>query len=262
MKIIKLSDNFSTMEKPDITLTKEDIVYSKIGAALISAQRVEFVAGQLLELLEEHGQIYGIMTEDFTNSSEKSKKLRKKTLGQIFRFLKLNPKLVIADELDEYARLRNILAHKFFQTHLNTKSDEQMWRVMEFCYAFGRFSNRMEKFFKGFLYFLALRHISTPQFYRDLYAKNEDLKEDIEVLQERKEEVYDSMRDLYDRKDEAREKFLNMDEYARQKEKEIAEMKIRLKQLQKDYEPYKAQDDIAMLVNIFPKLSENLQMAQ
>ena len=38
------------------------------------------------------------------------------------------------------------------------------------------------------------RHISTPQFYRDLYAKNEDLKEDIEVLQERKEEVYDSMR--------------------------------------------------------------------
>lgn len=159
MKLIKLPDNFSTMEKPDIILTKEDIVYSKIGAALISAQRVEFVAGQLLELLEEHGQIYGIMTEDFTNSSEKSKKLRKKTLGQIFRFLKLNPKLVIADELDEYARLRNILAHKFFQTHLNTKSDEQMWRAMEFCYAFGRFSNRMEKFFKGFLYFLALRHV-------------------------------------------------------------------------------------------------------
>lgn len=159
MKFIKLPDNFSTMEKLDIILTKEDIVYSKIGAALISAQRVEFVAGQLLKLLEEHGQIYGITTEDFTSSSEKSKKLRKKTLGQIFRFLKLNPKLVIADELDEYARLRNILAHKFFQTHLNTKSDEQMWRVMEFCYAFGRFSNRMEKFFKGFLYFLALRHV-------------------------------------------------------------------------------------------------------
>ncbi len=54
MKLIKLPDNFSTMEKPDIILTKEDIVYSKIGAALISAQRVEFVAGQLLELLEEH----------------------------------------------------------------------------------------------------------------------------------------------------------------------------------------------------------------
>lgn len=146
------------MKEKVIIFTKEDVVYSKIGAALISAQRVEFIAGQLLELLEEYGQIYGIMTEDFTSSSEKSKKLRKKTLGQIFKFLKLNPKLVIADELDEYARLRNILAHNFFQTHLTTKSDEQMWKVMEFCYTFGRFSNRMEKFFKGFLYFLSLRH--------------------------------------------------------------------------------------------------------
>ena len=147
------------MKESEIIFTKEDVIYSKIGAALISAQRVEFIAGQLLELLEEHGQIYGIMTEDFTSSSEKSKKLRKKTLGQVFRYLKLNPKLVIADELDEYARLRNILAHKFFQTHLNTKSDEQMWRVMRFCYAFGRFSNKMEQFFKGFLYFLSLRHV-------------------------------------------------------------------------------------------------------
>ena len=141
------------MKESEIIFTKEDVIYSKIGAALISAQRVEFIAGQLLELLEEHGQIYGIMTEDFTSSSEKSKKLRKKTLGQVFRYLKLNPKLVIADELDEYARLRNILAHKFFQTHLNTKSDEQMWRVMRFCYAFGRFSNKMEQFLRDFYTF-------------------------------------------------------------------------------------------------------------
>jgi len=106
------------------------------------------------------------------------------------------------------------------------------------------------------------RHISTPQFYRNLYVKNEDLKEDIEVLQERKEEVYDSMRDLYDRKDEAREKFLDMDNYVQQKEKEQADMEIRLLQLKQEYEPYKAQDDINLLVSIFPKLSENLQMAQ
>lgn len=106
------------------------------------------------------------------------------------------------------------------------------------------------------------RHIDTPKHYRDLYVKNEDLKEDIEVLQERKEEVYDSMRDLYDRKDEAREKFLDMDNYVRQKEKERADMEIRLQQLKQDYEPYKAQEDINLLDSIFPKLSENLQMAQ
>lgn len=147
------------MKSNDIEFTKEDVVYLKIGAALVSAQRVEFISGQILELLEEHGEIYGIMTEDFTSNSEKSRKVRKKTLGHIFKLLKLNPTLVISDELDEYARLRNILVHKFFQTHLNTKSDEQMWRVIQFCYAFGRFSNRMEHFFKGFLYFLSLRHV-------------------------------------------------------------------------------------------------------
>lgn len=162
------------MKSNEIEFTKEDVVYSKIGAALVSAQRVEFIAGQILALLEEHGEVYGIMTEDFTSNSEKSKKIRKKTLGQIFKILKLNPKLVIADELDEYARLRNILVHKFFQTHLNTKSDEQMWRVMQFCYSFGRFSNRMEKFFKGFLYFLSLRHV------KDMY----DLPDEIQKMRD------------------------------------------------------------------------------
>lgn len=106
------------------------------------------------------------------------------------------------------------------------------------------------------------RHISTPQYYRDLFAKNEDLKEEIEVLQERKEEVNEKIWDMYDRKDEAREKFLDMDNYVRQKEKELAETKARFEQLQKKHEPYKAQEDINLLVSIFPKLSENLQMAQ
>lgn len=158
------------MKSNEIEFTKDDVVYSKIGAALVSAQKVEFIAGQILELLEEHGEVYGIMTEDFTSNSVKSKKIRKKTLGHIFKLLKLNPKLIIADELEEYARLRNILVHKFLQTHLSTKSDEQMWRVIQFCYAFGRFSNRMEKFFGGFLYFLALRHV------KDMYQLPEEIQ--------------------------------------------------------------------------------------
>lgn len=141
-----------------LEFTKEDFVYSKIGAALVSAQRVESIAGNLLELLENHGQDFMIITEDFLSSSEKSKKARKKTLGQIFTFLKLNPKLVLADELDEYARLRNILVHKSYKIFLSTKSDEQMLRTVNFCYSFGRFSNRVEKFFEGFLYFLALHY--------------------------------------------------------------------------------------------------------
>lgn len=98
------------------------------------------------------------------------------------------------------------------------------------------------------------RHITTPQYYRDLYVKNEDLKEDIECLQEQKQEVYDSVRDLYDRKDEAREKFLNMDDYVRQKEKEAATMEVRLQQLQQEYEPYKAQEDLNAINKYFPMM--------
>ncbi|MDR3129703.1 MAG: plasmid recombination protein [Tannerellaceae bacterium] len=106
------------------------------------------------------------------------------------------------------------------------------------------------------------RHISTPQYYRDLYAKNEDLKEDIEQLQDQKQEVYDSVRDLYDRKDEARDKFLDMHDYVRNKEKEISGIESRLQQLKQEYEPYKAQEDINLLFSVFPQLNERLRIAQ
>ena len=106
------------------------------------------------------------------------------------------------------------------------------------------------------------RHISTPQYYRDLHAQNEELKDVIEYLQDQKQEVYDSVRDLYDRKDEAREKFLNMHEYTQQKETEISDLETRIEQLKQDYEPYKAQDDMNLLCSLFPQLTENLRMAQ
>lgn len=94
------------------------------------------------------------------------------------------------------------------------------------------------------------RHISTPQYYRDLYAQNEELKENIGYLQEEKQEVYEKVQDLFDRKDEAREKFLNMHDYTQNKEKEIIEMESRLQQLKRDYEPYKAQEEVnAILVH-------------
>lgn len=56
------------------------------------------------------------------------------------------------------------------------------------------------------------QHISTLQYYRELFAQNENLKEHIEYLQE----VYEKVRDMYDRKDKVREKFLNMHEYMQQ----------------------------------------------
>ena len=44
----------------------EAYVYARIGMALVSVQRVEFVTGQLLELLAEFDKdIYGVTTSDF-----------------------------------------------------------------------------------------------------------------------------------------------------------------------------------------------------
>lgn len=106
------------------------------------------------------------------------------------------------------------------------------------------------------------RHISTPQFYRELFAQNEDLKESIGYLEEEKQEVYEKVRNMYDRKDEAREKFLNMDNYVRQKGKELEVTETRLQQLQQEYEPYKAQEDLNMFLDIFPQVAESLRMMQ
>ena len=88
------------------------------------------------------------------------------------------------------------------------------------------------------------------------------MKENIEYLQEEKQEVYEKVRDMYDRKDEAREKFLNMHEYTQQKEMEISDLETRIEQLKQDYEPYKAQGDINLLFSVFPHLSERLRIAQ
>ncbi|MDR1505022.1 MAG: plasmid recombination protein [Prevotella sp.] len=92
--------------------------------------------------------------------------------------------------------------------------------------------------------------------------KESELKEKIAYLEDEKQEVYEKVRDMYDRKDEVREKFLNMHEYTRQKEQEATAVEARLEQLKQNYEPYKAQEDINLLFEVFPQLNERLRIAQ
>ena len=133
-----------------------DFVYSRIGMALVSAQRVEFITGKLLEYLVEFDHsFYGLTTSEFIELSSKSK--GNKTLGQIFKLLKLNPKLVIEDELNSYLQKRNLLAHNFWATYLNSQSKGK--EAINFCYDFGRQSTKLESFFKGLTYLLALRFV-------------------------------------------------------------------------------------------------------
>jgi hypothetical protein len=146
----------------NVTAADEDYVYSKIGMALISAQRVEFITGKLLEVLTEFDKtVYGITTSEFLEHSSKSKNAVK-TLGTVFRLLKLNPKLVIENELNDYLKARNLFIHKFWETYLTDKSVEQATKAGVFCYYFSQFSDRVTSFFKGFIFSLALRHLKDP----------------------------------------------------------------------------------------------------
>jgi hypothetical protein len=106
------------------------------------------------------------------------------------------------------------------------------------------------------------RHISTQQYYRDLVVKSEDLKEDVEMLQEQKEEVNDKIRDLYDRKDEAREKFLNMHEHLQEKNKELSVVESKLEQVKHELDPNNVRADFNLMHELFPKLDELLKQAK
>ncbi|EQB90579.1 hypothetical protein [Elizabethkingia anophelis] len=134
---------------------RKDFVFSRIGMALVSVQRVEFITGKLLEYLVE----YDCITSDITSSEflEKAAKSKsgKRTLGNIFNLLKLNTELVIEEELDDYLKKRNILAHSFWSIYLQSDSDGKA--AVEFCYDLGKNSEKIESFFKGFVYFLALK---------------------------------------------------------------------------------------------------------
>lgn len=137
----------------------KQVVFAAIGKALISAQRVEFISKSILEVLSEFDEnIYVLTSEEFLSTSKKAKKAAQ-TLGSVFKLLKLNPKLVIEDDLEKYRVMRNTFVHDFWRKYLDSISEEQAKRAIDFCYEFGRFSQRMESFFRGMVYFMALRHV-------------------------------------------------------------------------------------------------------
>jgi hypothetical protein len=150
---------------------EEDLVYSRIGMALISTQRVEFITGQLIEVLQNFDRgNYQITSAEFLEQTAKSKKTIK-TLGTIFKLLKLNPTFVIEEELDSYLKKRNLFVHSFWITHMRTKSPKDVKKILDFCYDFGKHSERVESFFKGFIFFLSLRYIKNRD-HLDVDLKN------------------------------------------------------------------------------------------
>ncbi|NUY82741.1 hypothetical protein HUK80_17695 [Flavobacterium sp. MAH-1] len=141
-------------------MTKEvfdpNVVFSKMGRCLVAAQRIEFVTGEILKFLIEFDKdLFGLTSAEFLQLASHSNN-SKMTLGSIFRLLKLNPSLVIEEELNEYLKRRNILVHNFFTDYLHTRSISQSKKAEKFCDEFLNKSRKMESFFQGFLDFLML----------------------------------------------------------------------------------------------------------
>jgi hypothetical protein len=105
------------------------------------------------------------------------------------------------------------------------------------------------------------KHINTQQYYRELYIKNVDLKKEIHSREHEQQEVYEKVRDLYDRKDEAREKFLDMDRHVRDKKEELSIIETKLQKVKQDYEPFKAQEELYLIHELFPMMMEQLRIA-
>jgi chromosome segregation ATPase len=106
------------------------------------------------------------------------------------------------------------------------------------------------------------RHITTQQYYRELYDKNEHLKEDIQELQEERKDVYETVRDMYDQKDEAREKYLNMDRYVQNKTEELATIETKLQKAKQEYAQHRAQEEVNLIHKLFPMMKEQLRIAE
>lgn len=67
---------------------------------------------------------------------------------------------------------------------------------------------------------------------------------------------------MYDRKDEAREKFLDMDKHIRDKKEELVTVEAKLQKAKQDYEPYKAQEELNLIHELFPMMKEQLRIAE
>jgi hypothetical protein len=143
-------------------MINQEFAYNLIGKALISVQRVEFVAEKLVEyLIENDEKFYGLTTEEFKNNVPAIDKLNRTTLGNLFRLLKHNPELAVNSDFDNYRARRNILAHNFWKEHLIERKGIE---VEKFCQDICQDSLKFESFFKGFIYFLALRFVENESF--------------------------------------------------------------------------------------------------
>lgn len=105
------------------------------------------------------------------------------------------------------------------------------------------------------------RHIGTQQYYRDIFEKKEVLQEHVDILHQEKVVAEEKVHDMYNMRDEAREKFINIDDLLKQKNKELSIVETKLEQIKQSFEPFKVKEELNQIHELFPMIKEQLRIA-
>lgn len=105
------------------------------------------------------------------------------------------------------------------------------------------------------------KHTETYEYYKELYQKKEDLQMYVDGLYVDKVVAEEKVHDMYQQRDEAKEKFLVIDNYVQQKNDELAIVESKLEKAKQDYEPYTAQEELNQIHELFPMIKEQLRIA-
>ncbi len=106
------------------------------------------------------------------------------------------------------------------------------------------------------------RHTTTQEYYRELFTQKDTIADKVEYLKQEQEEVRGMTWDLYDRKDEAREKFLAMNDHVEQKKAELSAVESQLKEAKNDLDPDSIRRDFELACELFPSLKEAVRVAK
>lgn len=105
------------------------------------------------------------------------------------------------------------------------------------------------------------KHISTAEYYRDLFYQKEGLQENVESLSSQIEDAQIKVNDIYEYRDEIKEEYLNIDDELQRKKKELALTEFKLKQAKENYKPFDSHDELNKVYSLFPKIKDYIDVA-
>lgn len=105
------------------------------------------------------------------------------------------------------------------------------------------------------------KHISTAEYYRDLFYQKDSLQERVESLTYQIEEAKGKVYNIYEQRDEVKAEFIDTDAELRLKKKELALFESKLQQAEEAFKPFEKQDELNKVYSFFPKIKDYIDIA-